>query len=56
MSAIIKEMHEILQQYRSELTEVGFKELVNPLDVDSFMEDKSDNKLVVQQCVWMCSW
>ena len=55
MSAIIREMHEILTQYRSELTEVGFKELVNPLDVDSFMEDKSDNKLVVINSVCGCA-
>ncbi len=32
MSALITEMKELLRQYRNELTEVGFKELVNPLD------------------------
>ena len=55
MSALITEMKELLRQYRNELTEVGFKELVNPLDVDSFMEDTSDNKLVVINSICGCA-
>ena len=49
------EMHEILKEYRNDLTEVGFKELINPLDVDKFMEDTSDNKLVVINSVCGCA-
>lgn len=49
------EMHEILKEYRNDLTEVGFKELINPLDVDKFMEDTSDNKFVVINSVCGCA-
>mgnify|MGYP003325177285 CR=1 FL=1 len=49
------EISTILKEYRKDLTDVGFKELLTPLDVDKFMEDTSDNKLVVINSVCGCA-
>ena len=49
------EMNEIITEYRKDLTEVGFQELLTPLDVDKFMEDIEDNKLVVINSVCGCA-
>ena len=49
------EITDILKEYRKELTEVGFKELLSASSVDEFMDDTSDNKLVVINSVCGCA-
>ena len=48
-------MTEIVKEYRRDLTEVGFKELLSSADVDNFMQDQSGVKFVVINSVCGCA-
>ena len=49
------EMTELVENYRRDLTDVGFKELLSPTDVDKFMKDQSGAKFVVINSVCGCA-
>ena len=49
------EMTEILKEYRKDLTDVGFKELLSSADVDKFMKDQEGTKLLVINSVCGCA-
>ena len=49
------EMTEIVKEYRRDLTEVGFQELLSSADVDNFMQDQSGVKFVVINSVCGCA-
>lgn len=46
---------ELVKPMRDELTNVGFKELLTPQDVDSFLAEKSGTTLVVINSVCGCA-
>ena len=48
-------MTEILKEYRKDLTDVGFKELLSSADVDKFMKDQEGTKLLVINSVCGCA-
>ncbi|HET7579453.1 MAG TPA: BrxA/BrxB family bacilliredoxin [Bacillales bacterium] len=48
-------MKQIVQPMRSELTDGGFKELLTPDEVDSFMENMTGTALVVVNSVCGCA-
>ena len=49
------EMNEILKEYRKDLTEVGFEELLSSADVDKFMQGQGSTKFVVINSVCGCA-
>ena len=49
------EMNEILKEYRKDLTEVGFQELLSSADVDKFMQGRGSTKFVVINSVCGCA-
>ena len=49
------EMNEILKEYRKDLTEVGFQELLSSADVDKFMQGQGSTKFVVINSVCGCA-
>ena len=49
------EMTELVENYRRDLTDVGFKELLSPTDVDKFMKDQEGTKLLVINSVCGCA-
>ena len=48
-------MEEMLQGMRNELTDVGFKELRTPADVDAFMNEKSGTAVLMINSVCGCA-
>ena len=49
------EMNEILKEYRKDLTEVGFEELLSSADVNNFMQGQGSTKFVVINSVCGCA-
>ena len=49
------EITEIVKEYRKDLTEVGFKELLSPADVDKFMRDQGSTKFIVINSICGCA-
>ena len=49
------EMNEIITEYRKDLTEVGFEELLSSADVDKFMQGQGSTKFVVINSVCGCA-
>ena len=48
-------MNEIVKEYRKDLTEVGFKELLSSDDVNKFMQGQGSTKFVVINSVCGCA-
>ena len=49
------EMNEIVKEYRKDLTEVGFKELLSSDDVNKFMQGQGSTKFIVINSVCGCA-
>ena len=49
------EMNEILKEYRKDLTDVGFKELISSADVNNFMQEQGSTKFIVINSVCGCA-
>ena len=49
------EMNEILKEYRKDLTDVGFQELLSSADVDKFMQGQGSTKFIVINSVCGCA-
>ena len=49
------EMNEIIKEYRKDLTDVGFEELLSSADVDKFMQGQGSTKFVVINSVCGCA-